>query len=55
MAWVRENCQEGLDKNPEYARHTREQKDENWSFTVEMRPDYQGPDERKSRFRGAVV
>ena len=34
MAWVRENCQEGLDKNPEYARHTREQKDENWSFTV---------------------
>lgn len=34
IAWTREHCREGFDKNPEYARHTREQKDKNWEFTV---------------------
>lgn len=34
IAWTREHCREGFDKNPDYARHTREQKDENWEFTV---------------------
>ncbi len=34
IAWTREHCPEGLDKNPDYARHTREQKDKNWEFTV---------------------
>lgn len=34
LAWTRENCPEGFDKNPEYARHSREQKDKNWEFTV---------------------
>ena len=34
MAWVKENCREGFDKNPKEARHSREQKDANWSFTV---------------------
>lgn len=34
LAWTKENCKEGFDKNPEYARHTREQKDKNWEFTV---------------------
>lgn len=34
IAWTREHCPEGLDKNPDYARLTREQKDKNWEFTV---------------------
>lgn len=34
LAWVKENCKEGFDKNPEYARHTREEKNKNWEFTV---------------------
>ena len=34
LLWTRENCKEGLDKNPEFARHSREKKDKNWEFTV---------------------
>ncbi len=34
LAWVKKNCPEGLDKNPDYAQHTREEKDKNWEFTV---------------------
>ena len=34
IKWVKENCPEGLDKNPDYAQHSREQKDANWEFTV---------------------
>lgn len=34
LEWTRKNCIEGLDKNPDYARHTRQQKDGNWEFTV---------------------
>lgn len=34
LAWVKEKCPEGMDKNPDYARHTREEKDDNWEFTV---------------------
>lgn len=34
LAWVREYCKEGIDKNPKYAQHTREQKDANWEFTI---------------------
>lgn len=34
LEWTRANCREGFDKNPDYARHTREQKDANWEFTV---------------------
>lgn len=34
IKWVMENCPEGLDKNPDYAQHNREQKDANWEFTV---------------------
>ena len=34
LHWTRENCKEGLDKNPEFARHSREKKDKNWEFTV---------------------
>ena len=34
LAWTKEKCPEGFDKNPEHARHTREQKEKNWEFTV---------------------
>lgn len=34
MAWVRERCREGLDKNPEFAQKSREEKDQDWEFTV---------------------
>ncbi len=34
LKWTKENCREGLDKNPDYARHSREEKDANWEFTV---------------------
>lgn len=34
LAWVKKKCPEGMDKNPDYARHTREEKDANWEFTV---------------------
>lgn len=36
LAWVRENCHEGFDKNPERLQRTREQKDKDWEFTVKM-------------------
>ena len=34
LAWTLENCGEGLDKNPEYARKTAAQKAADWEFTV---------------------
>jgi len=34
LKWVKENCPEGLDKNPDYAQHSHEQKDANWEFRV---------------------
>ncbi len=34
LAWVKENCPEGFDKNPEDIRYSREAKDEQWAFTV---------------------
>lgn len=34
MKWVRENCQEGFDKNPEDKRFTKEEKDKQWEFVV---------------------
>lgn len=36
MKWTRENCQEGFDKNPEFIRKSRTQKDEDWEFVVKM-------------------
>lgn len=32
--WVKENCKEGMDKNPVEAQHSREEKDYNWEFTI---------------------
>lgn len=34
LSWAKERCPEGFDKNPEYARKSREQKDLDWEFAV---------------------
>jgi L-fucose isomerase len=36
LAWTKEYCKEGFDKNPEYARKSREEKDRDWEFSVKM-------------------
>ena len=36
LTWVKENCIEGFDKNPEEIQKTREQKDQDWEFVVKM-------------------
>ncbi len=36
LAWTKENCIEGFDKNPETVQKTREQKDADWEFVVKM-------------------
>ena len=34
MAWVKANCPEGFDKNPEFIRKSPAQKEKDWEFTV---------------------
>ena len=34
LKWTRENCHEGIDKNPADIQYTREQKDAQWEFVV---------------------
>ncbi len=36
LAWVKENCIEGFDKNPEALQKSRERKDQDWEFVVKM-------------------
>ena len=36
LAWAKEHCIEGFDKNPENMQRTREQKDADWEFVVKM-------------------
>jgi len=36
LAWVRENCPEGNDRNPPEKQRTREQKDQDWARSVKM-------------------
>ena len=36
LAWVKENCKEGADNNPEKLRHSRQQLDGEWDFVVKM-------------------
>ena len=36
LAWTKEHCKEGRDDNPDFVRFTREQKDEQWEFTIKM-------------------
>ena len=34
IAWVKENCKEGFDKNPDFIRKSDEKKAKDWEFTV---------------------
>ena len=36
LAWAKENCIEGFDKNPDALQKTREEKDADWEFVVKM-------------------
>ena len=36
LAWTKENCPEGFDKNPEFIRESDEKKEESWEFVVKM-------------------
>jgi L-fucose isomerase len=36
LAWVKANCEEGVDRNPPEKQRTREQKDEDWELSVKM-------------------
>ncbi len=36
LKWTKEKCKEGFDKNPEFVRKSREQKDADWEFVVKM-------------------
>lgn len=36
LAWTKEHCIEGFDKNPEHVQKTRQQKDDDWEFVVKM-------------------
>ena len=36
LKWTKENCKEGLDKNPDFVKSTPEQKEEAWEFVVKM-------------------
>ena len=36
LAWAKEHCIEGFDKNPEDMQRTREEKDADWEFIVKM-------------------
>ncbi|MDO4284013.1 MAG: L-fucose isomerase [Eubacteriales bacterium] len=36
LAWIKENCKEGFDKNPDFVKQTAEQKAEAWEFIAKM-------------------
>ncbi len=36
LAWTRENCREGEDRNPPHKQHSRERKDRDWEISVQM-------------------
>ena len=36
LAWTKEHCKEGFDKNPEFARKSDAEKEEAWEFVVKM-------------------
>ncbi len=36
LAWTKEKCKEGFDKNPEELQKSREEKDKDWEFVVKM-------------------
>ncbi|MBQ4244667.1 MAG: L-fucose isomerase, partial [Clostridia bacterium] len=36
LAWAKENCNPGFDKNPDFMQKSPEQKEKDWKFTVKM-------------------
>ncbi len=36
LAWTKAHCKEGRDDNPDFVKFSREQKDEQWEFTIKM-------------------
>lgn len=36
LAWTKEKCKEGLDKNPDYLKKSAEEKEQMWEFVVKM-------------------
>ncbi|MDO4518707.1 MAG: L-fucose isomerase [Eubacteriales bacterium] len=36
LAWIKENCKEGLDKNPEFVKQSDEEKAKAWEFIAKM-------------------
>ncbi len=36
LAWTKEHCSEGFDKNPKEVQKSREEKDQDWEFVVKM-------------------
>jgi L-fucose/D-arabinose isomerase len=36
LAWVKENCQEGVDRNPEEKQRSNEEKERDWQLSVQM-------------------
>lgn len=36
LAWTKEHCKEGFDKNPDFARKSDKEKEEAWEFVVKM-------------------
>lgn len=36
LAWTKENCKEGFDKNPDQVRKSAEEKEKEWEFVVKM-------------------
>ena len=36
LAWTKEHCKEGFDKNPEFVKRSDEQKEKDWEFVVKM-------------------
>lgn len=36
LAWTKEKCKEGFDKNPEHAQKSSEEKEKDWEFVVKM-------------------
>ncbi len=36
LAWIKKNCPEGIDKNPDFVRKSDEQKEKDWEFIAKM-------------------
>ncbi len=36
LAWIKKNCREGYDPNPEEVRHSKDEKDKEWEFIAKM-------------------